>query len=70
MSVSILDVTETLTEVFRYTFTRLKPEFFNVSNMVEVQIGFQVIRVGRSEYVFVPKLRSLCLLNRAAEKVS
>lgn len=38
--------------------------------MVEVQIGFQVIRVGRSEYVFVPKLRSLCLLNRVAEKVS
>ena len=70
MSVSILDLTETLPEVFRYTFTRLKPEFFNVSNMVEVQIGFQVFRVGRSEYVFVPKLRSLCLLNRAAEKVS
>ncbi len=38
--------------------------------MVEVQIGFIAVKTGRTEYIFLPKLRSICLLNRAAEKVS
>ena len=38
--------------------------------MVEVQVSFQVVRVGRYDYVFIPKLRALCLLNRNAEAVS
>ena len=38
--------------------------------MVEVQVSFQVVRVGRHDYVFIPKLRAVCLLNRDAEAVS
>ena len=51
-------------------FERYKPEFFNLSNMVEVQVSFQAIKIGKHDYVFLPKLRSLCLINRDAEVVS
>ncbi|KAI0741498.1 hypothetical protein C8Q80DRAFT_1123385 [Daedaleopsis nitida] len=51
-------------------FDRYKPEFFNLSNMVEVQVSFQAIRVARHDYVFIPKLQALCLLHRTAEVVS
>ncbi len=51
-------------------FVRIKPDAFSISNMVEVQIGFIAVKTGRTEYIFLPKLRSICLLNRAAEKVS
>lgn len=40
------------------------------SNMVEVQVAFHAIRVGRQEYLFLPKLRAICLLNRVVERVS
>ncbi|KAI0688833.1 hypothetical protein C8Q76DRAFT_635121 [Earliella scabrosa] len=51
------------------TFEQYKPEFFNLSNLVEVQVSFQAVRVGRHDYVFVPKMRALCLLSREAEAV-
>lgn len=38
--------------------------------MVEVQVSFQAIRVARHDYVFIPKLRAMCLLDRTAEAVS
>ncbi|KAI0747738.1 hypothetical protein C8Q80DRAFT_1103639 [Daedaleopsis nitida] len=50
-------------------FERYKPEFFNLSNMVEVQVSFQAIRVARHDYIFIPKLRAICLLHRTAEGV-
>lgn len=37
--------------------------------MVEVQVSFQAIRVARHDYVFIPKLRAICLLHRTAEVV-
>ncbi|KAI0743698.1 hypothetical protein C8Q80DRAFT_1338050 [Daedaleopsis nitida] len=40
------------------TYDRYKPEFFNLSNMVEVQVGFQAIRVARHDYIFILKLRA------------
>ncbi|KAI0746129.1 hypothetical protein C8Q76DRAFT_765114 [Earliella scabrosa] len=52
-----------------FIFDPYKPEFFHLSNMVEVQVSFQVVRVGRHDYVFVPKLRAMCLLDREAESV-
>ena len=54
----------------RMRFEQYKPEMFNLSNMVEVQVSFQVVRVGRHDYVFIPKLRAMCLLGREAENVS
>ena len=56
--------------ISRAHWERYKPEFFNLSNMVEVQVSFQVVQVGKHDYVFLPKLRSLCLINREAEVVS
>ncbi|KAI0744662.1 hypothetical protein C8Q76DRAFT_605300, partial [Earliella scabrosa] len=51
-------------------FERIKPETFALGHLVEVQVAFQVARIGQAEYVFLPKLRALCLLDRTAEKVS
>ncbi|KAI0741510.1 hypothetical protein C8Q80DRAFT_1221540 [Daedaleopsis nitida] len=45
-------------------YSVIKPELFYHSNMVEVQVAFQAC------YVFLPKLRAICLLNRAATCVS
>ena len=35
--------------------------------MVEVQMGFVAACVGRQEYVFLPKLHSVCVLARDVE---
>ena len=51
------------------SFEQMKPDFLNLSHMVEVQASFQAVRVGKREYVFIPKLRSVCLLDRTAEMV-
>ncbi|RDX40906.1 hypothetical protein OH76DRAFT_1365474 [Lentinus brumalis] len=40
-------------------FVRIKPDAFSISNMVEVQIGFIAVKTGRTEYIFLPKLRSI-----------
>ena len=50
-------------------FERIKPDFFAPGHLVEVQVAFHAVRVSRAEYVFLPKLRALCLLDRTAEKV-
>lgn len=37
--------------------------------MLEVQVGFMAIRVARDEFVFLPKLRAICILDRIVEQV-
>lgn len=37
--------------------------------LVEVQVGFKVERVARNEYVFLPKLRAVCIFDRVVEQV-
>ena len=53
-------------------YVESKPGIFTVSlmNLVEAQVSFPIIRVAREEYVFVPKLRAICLLDRIVEMVS
>ncbi|KAH9911160.1 uncharacterized protein BXZ73DRAFT_57320, partial [Epithele typhae] len=52
------------------TYTKIKPHQINISNLVELQIAFTVVRLPRQEYVFVPKLCSICVLDRTVEKVT
>lgn len=53
----------------RSVFTHAQPELLNLSNMVDVQFAIHLVKVGRQEYVFVPKLRAVCLLGKQAEHV-
>ncbi|KAH9910308.1 uncharacterized protein BXZ73DRAFT_58710 [Epithele typhae] len=48
------------------TYTKIKPHQINTSNLVELQITFTVVHLPRQEYVFVPKLRSICDFNLAS----
>ncbi|KAM5530475.1 hypothetical protein V8D89_015859 [Ganoderma adspersum] len=48
-------------------YTEIKPGLFTLTNLVEVQVSFAIIRVARQEYAFIPKLRAICLLNHIVE---
>ncbi|KAI1789299.1 hypothetical protein LXA43DRAFT_974333 [Ganoderma leucocontextum] len=49
-------------------FSHIKPDMFNTGNLVEVQVGFVTVRLSRQEYIFLPRLRALCLLSHVVEK--
>ena len=51
-------------------YVESKPGIFAMTNLVEAQVSFAIIRVARQEYAFVPKLRAICLLDRIVEMVS
>ncbi|KAM5534257.1 hypothetical protein V8D89_012082 [Ganoderma adspersum] len=51
-------------------YVESKPGIFAVTNLVEAQVSFAIIRVARQEYVFVPKLRAICLLDCVVETLS
>ncbi|PIL22305.1 hypothetical protein GSI_14993 [Ganoderma sinense ZZ0214-1] len=48
-------------------YEEIKPGLLILTNLVEVQVGFVIVRVARQEYTFVPKLRAICLLDRVVE---
>ena len=54
----------------RFSFKPINPNAITLTNLVELQVSFTAIRVKRNDYVFVPKLRSICVLDRSVEKVS
>ncbi|RPD67600.1 hypothetical protein L226DRAFT_474661, partial [Lentinus tigrinus ALCF2SS1-7] len=45
-------------------YERTTPDAFYLSNMVEIKFAIHIVKVGRQEYVFLPKLRALCLLGK------
>ncbi|RPD64293.1 hypothetical protein L226DRAFT_569748 [Lentinus tigrinus ALCF2SS1-7] len=51
-------------EVGGYDFEKVKPELICLSNMIEVQFTVHVIKVGRQDYIFLPKLRAICLFGK------
>ena len=55
---------------FRESFHSINPNSINATNLVELQVSFMAIKVKRGEYIFLPKLRSICVLDRIVEKVS
>ncbi|KAI1783260.1 hypothetical protein LXA43DRAFT_1067803 [Ganoderma leucocontextum] len=48
-------------------YAEIKPGLFMLTNLVEVQVSFVIVRVARQEHVFVPKLRAICLLDCVVE---
>ncbi|RPD67778.1 hypothetical protein L226DRAFT_474417 [Lentinus tigrinus ALCF2SS1-7] len=52
-----------------YNFEKVKLEVIGLSNMIEVQFAVHVIKVGRQDYIFLPKLRAICLFGKQAEQV-
>ena len=51
------------------TYARITPDRLPLAGLVEVQVGFSAVRLGHQEYVFLPKLRAVCLLERQVELV-
>ena len=51
-------------------YVESKPGIFAVTNLVEAQVSFAIIRVAHQEYAFIPKLQAICLLDRVVEMVS
>ncbi len=51
------------------SFHRIKPDGIFPGTMVELQIAFAAVKVGHHEYIFLPKLRAICVLSRAVQSV-
>ncbi|RPD52037.1 hypothetical protein L227DRAFT_568861, partial [Lentinus tigrinus ALCF2SS1-6] len=49
-------------------YERTTPDAFYLSNMVEIKFAIHIVKVGRQEYVFLPKLRALCLLGKEVQQ--
>ena len=65
-----LYLTVILTGNFRESFHSINPNNINPTNLVELQVSFMAVIVKKGEYVFLPKLRSICILDRLVERVS
>ncbi|KAI0648855.1 hypothetical protein C8Q79DRAFT_904731, partial [Trametes meyenii] len=53
----------------RGSFRRIKPDAIAPGLMVELQITFIAVKLGRNDYAFLPKLRSICVLNRVVHSL-
>ncbi|KAI0666734.1 hypothetical protein C8Q78DRAFT_1072132 [Trametes maxima] len=54
----------------RTSFKRIKPDVIMPGTMVELQVAFTVAKLGQHDYIFLPKLRAICILNRVVHTVS
>lgn len=52
------------------SFQRIKPDGIFPGAMVELQIAFAAVKLGQHDYIFLPKLRAICVLSRAVQSVS
>ncbi|KAI0644165.1 hypothetical protein C8Q79DRAFT_1011967 [Trametes meyenii] len=43
---------------------RIKPDAIMCGAMVELQVAFTIAKLGRHDYIFLPKLCAICVLNR------
>lgn len=53
-----------------YKYITINPTGIQVGNMVEVQVAFCAVPIGKGHYKLLLKLRSICVLNRMVERVS
>ena len=51
-------------------FQVIEPHHITLSNLIDVQMAFAMVKVSKREFVFLPKLRAICMLDRAVEQVS
>ncbi|KAI1788713.1 hypothetical protein LXA43DRAFT_1063381 [Ganoderma leucocontextum] len=64
---NVVEYWECQGEDSREEYTHIKPGLFTLTNFIEVQVSFMIVRIAHQEYTFVPKLRALCLLDRVVE---
>ncbi|KAI0371856.1 hypothetical protein BV20DRAFT_941273 [Pilatotrama ljubarskyi] len=50
------------------SFRRIKPDLVVPGTMVELQVAFAAVKLGRKDFVFLPKLRAICDYNQSALK--
>lgn len=55
--------------IFQRSYQRIKPSAILPASLVEVQVTFSAVKLGRTDYIFLPKLRSVCILSRAIHSV-
>ncbi|KAI0641843.1 hypothetical protein C8Q79DRAFT_1003304 [Trametes meyenii] len=53
----------------RSSFKRIKPDTIMSGTMVELQVAFTVAKLGRHDYIFLPKLRAICILSHVVHTV-
>ncbi|KAI0364741.1 hypothetical protein BV20DRAFT_1056968 [Pilatotrama ljubarskyi] len=51
------------------SFRHIKPDLIVPGTMVELQVAFAAVKLGRKDFVFLPKLRAICVLNRVVQAV-
>ena len=59
-----------LTQCFRHYYKPVSPHSIPLYSLVEIQVAFTAVKVKQQEYQFIPKLRSVCILDRSVEHVS
>ncbi|KAI0349264.1 hypothetical protein OH77DRAFT_1499631 [Trametes cingulata] len=48
-------------------YQRVRPDVIVPGTMVEVQVAFAAVKLGRDDYIFLPKLRAICVLDRGVQ---
>ncbi|KAI0717659.1 hypothetical protein C8Q72DRAFT_756818, partial [Fomitopsis betulina] len=56
---------QTVTENQGSSFHCIKPDTIFPGTMVKLQIAFAAVKIGRHEYIFLLKLRAICVLSHA-----
>ena len=52
------------------SYNEINPTAIQITNLVEIQVGFSAIPIAKGRYKVLSKLRSICVLDRAVESVS
>ncbi|KAI0676637.1 hypothetical protein C8Q78DRAFT_1073421 [Trametes maxima] len=61
---NVVEYWQCCTQSTKPSFKRIKPDAIMPGTMVELQVAFAVAKLGRHDYIFLPKLRAVCILNR------
>ena len=51
-------------------FQVIEPYCITPSNLVDVQMTFAIVKVSKGEFVFLPKLYAICMLDHSVKQVS
>ncbi|KAI0667352.1 hypothetical protein C8Q78DRAFT_1071822 [Trametes maxima] len=61
---NVVEYWQCCTQSTKPSFKRIKPDAIMPGTMVELQVAFAVAKLGRHDYIFLPKLHAVCILNR------
>ncbi|KAI0640355.1 hypothetical protein C8Q79DRAFT_921845 [Trametes meyenii] len=65
---NVVEYWERNTQPNKTSFRRIKPDAIMCGAMVELQVAFTVAKLGRHDYIFLPKLRAICDYNASIIK--